>query len=239
MRINLSPQDRTRLVKGLFHDVAPRYDRLNRILSLRRDVFWRRAAAARVRLFQTGRVLDLACGTGDLSMAVADRHPESRVIGIDFTSAMLVRALEKIRNDARSGRIFYANADALRLPFPDESFDTVTIAFGIRNIPDREQALKEMMRILVPGGRVMVLELSFPHASFIRRMYDNYLNRLIPRLGKMLTGQEKAYQYLADSIMDFPGPEEFRELMARCGLRDTRFIKLTLGIATLHWADKP
>lgn len=239
MKINLEPPDRIALVQGLFSRAAPRYDLLNHVMSLRRDVFWRRAAARRTKAFETGRILDLAAGTGDLTLALAEARPEAHVVGADFTQAMLDLAQKKVQDQGRTGKVSLVGADGLRLPFPDRSFDSVTMAFGIRNIPDPQAALKEMFRILVPRGRAVILELTFPRWSIVRRAYDLYLNRLIPRLGGMISGQTMAYQYLADSIMDFPSPEKFLNIMAQAGFHRVRFLRLTFGVAALHWGERP
>ncbi len=239
MKINLPPQDRIALVQGIFSRVAPTYDLLNHLLSLGRDVFWRKATARRVRLFRTNRVLDIASGTGDLALILAETHPGARVVGGDFTYAMLEVARRKLKLKKNLQNIQFVGADALNLPLPDGSFDSTTIAFGIRNIPDRLAALREMARVLTPGGRALVLELTFPRWSFIRRFYNTYLNRLLPKVGGLVSGQALAYQYLADSIMEFPEPEEFAGLMAEAGLVRASWKKMTFGIVVLHWAEKP
>ena len=212
---------------------------MNHVLSLGRDVFWRKAAAKRAKVFNTGRILDLACGTGDLALALAAARPQARVIATDFTWPMLEKAREKIEAGDLANKPLPAGADALRLPFPQQSFDSVTMAFGIRNIPDRRGALKEMIRILNPGGRALILELTFPRWSFIRNFYETYLNRLIPKIGGLLTGQPLAYQYLADSIMDFPSPDDFTREMEEAGFVHTQYKKMTFGIAVLHMGEKP
>ena len=238
MRVNLKPDERIALVRHIFSRVVPHYDLLNRLLSLRRDVFWRRAAARRAHVFDTYRILDMACGTADLSLALSQRHPEARVFGIDFTIQMLERGRKKLVQNNFDRRIHLAAANALCLPFPDATFDTVTIAFGIRNIPDRRQALSEMRRILVPGGKALILEMSFPPWPIIRRMYDTYLNRMIPVLGRWLTPNPVAYQYMADSIMDFPSPEELRTEMETAGFVATGYHPLTHGITLISWGYK-
>lgn len=237
MRIDMEPQDRIRLVRNIFSRVAFRYDLLNHLLSLGRDVFWRNAAARRARVFQSGRILDLAAGTGDMAMTLSRTWPDSLVYGVDFTYPMLELAKPKLEKEGLN-RVFLAGGDALCLPFPDNSFDTVTMAFGIRNIPDKVQAFQEILRVLNPGGRLLILELTFPRWSFVRRLYDSYLNRLIPVMGGLVSGQSGAYQYLADSIMDFPTPEAFRDLMTECGFVKSGFIKFTFGVCILHHGEK-
>jgi demethylmenaquinone methyltransferase/2-methoxy-6-polyprenyl-1,4-benzoquinol methylase len=238
MRVNLEQEERIALVRGLFGRVVPHYDLLNHVFSLGRDLFWRRAAAKRARVFSTGRILDVASGTGDLSLALAEAHPGARVVGADFTLPMLVRALEKYRR-RNPPHPAVVCGDALRLPFPDAGFDSAAMAFGIRNIPDRFGALKEILRVLAPGGRCLVLELTFPRWPLIRKFYHSYLNRLIPKLGGLISGHELAYQYLADSIMDFPQPPEFMDMMNQAGYVRVGYRGFTFGICALYWGEKP
>lgn len=238
MRVELDPNDRTALVRGVFSRIVSRYDLLNHVLSMGRDLFWRKAAASRINLFDSKRILDIAAGTGDMAISLAAENPGARVTGIDFTMPMLQRADEKMVSSEFKNRINFICGDALSLPFPDQSFDSATMAFGIRNIPHRGKALEEMHRVLVPGGKAIILELTFPRWSFVRKFYSTYLNRLIPKIGGMISGQTLAYQYLADSIMDFPSPEEFKDMMARAGFDRTGFIKYTFGVCVLHWGIK-
>jgi demethylmenaquinone methyltransferase/2-methoxy-6-polyprenyl-1,4-benzoquinol methylase len=237
-RVKLSSEERVFFVQDMFTRLASRYDLFNRIASLGRDNFWRKATARRIKLVKTSRILDLAAGTGDQSLANALVNPGARVVGTDFLYSMLEIFKGKIKEKAMSGRIVTTAADALRLPFPDESFDSTTISFGIRNIPDHLAALKEMNRVLVPGGRSLVLELTFPRWSLIHRLYDTYLNRFIPILGSLISRNPQAYQYLADSIMDFPSPEEFCRLMETAGFSRTGYTKMTFGVVVIHWGDK-
>ncbi len=156
-----SDQERISMVKEIFSTVTGKYDFLNHFLSLRRDIAWRRFAVKKMRLFKTKRFLDVACGTGDLSMDAALRYRRARVTGLDFVKEMLDEGCPKVRKKGLMDRVCLLQGDALHLPFADNSFDVAAIAFGIRNIPDRIQALKEMTRAVVPGGQIMVLEMSF------------------------------------------------------------------------------
>jgi demethylmenaquinone methyltransferase/2-methoxy-6-polyprenyl-1,4-benzoquinol methylase len=238
MRIKMADTERTELVQNIFTRIVHRYDLLNHLLSLGRDVFWRRAAARRIKSFRTKRILDLASGTGDMALTLAEQHHETAVFALDFNYPMLARARDKITDSRYHNRIKVNVGDALHLPFAAQTFDSLTMAFGIRNIPDRVQALNEMLRVLVPGGKAVILELTFPRWSFIRRLYATYLNRLIPWLGGLISGQGQAYQYLADSIMDFPDPARFCRIMSEAGFCRTGFLKLTFGIAVIHWGEK-
>ena len=227
-----------REVRRIFNRVAPVYDLLNRVLSLREDVRWRRFVARSLRLpAQGGRVLDVATGTGDLALAIAGRAERPRVVGLDLVPAMLAPAARKAR---RAGvPLGLLAGDALRLPFPTASFDAATIAFGIRNIPRRVEAMTEMGRVLKPGGRLHVLEFTTPQHPAVRRVYTRYLRHLLPRLGGLVSGDASSYQYLADTILHFPPPQAFRREMAAAGLVAARSHPLTHGIAWVHVAEKP
>ena len=195
---------RISMVKEIFSTITGKYDFLNRLLSLRRDVAWRNFAAKKMHFFRTNRYLDVACGTGDLSIAAALRHPQISVTGIDFVPAMVDVARGKVQKKNLADRIVLMQGDALQLPFADNTFDVSGIAFGIRNIPDRKQALSEMLRVTIPGGQVMVLEMTFVQNRFFKLTYYVYLNFLLPAFAKLLSKNPAAYYYLADSIMNFP-----------------------------------
>ncbi len=164
-----SNADRINMVKDIFATITGKYDFLNHLLSLRRDVAWRRRTVGAMRFFRTHRLLDMATGTGDLAIEAALVHPDIQVIGMDFVNEMMDVAWEKIIRKKLSGRISLVQADALRIPAAENSFDAAAIAFGIRNIPERLAALKEMARVVVPGGRVLVLEMTFPRSVFFRK----------------------------------------------------------------------
>ena len=230
--------ERIRMVKEIFSTITGKYDFLNRFLSLRRDVAWRNFAAKKMRFFQTNRYLDVACGTGDLSIAAAVRHPRISVTGIDFVTEMVAAAKDKVQNKNLAGRIEIMQGDALALPFEDNSFDVAGIAFGIRNIPDRERALSEMLRVTVPGGQVMVLEMTFVQNWFFKLLYYVYLNYLLPAFAKIFSRNPAAYYYLADSIMNFPDPDAFAKIMEGAGMVNVNKYPLTFGITWLHIGEK-
>ncbi|MFH2074592.1 MAG: ubiquinone/menaquinone biosynthesis methyltransferase, partial [Pseudomonadota bacterium] len=166
------------MVREIFATITGRYDFLNHLLSLRRDIAWRRFAVRKMQFFDTFSLLDVATGTADLAIEAANGHPGIRVTGIDFSPEMLAVGRQKIAARSLVDRIRLLQADALTLPFPDGSFDAVGIAFGIRNMPDRLRALREMRRVLVPGGRIFVLEMNFPRNRLWQGFFDLYLNRL-------------------------------------------------------------
>ncbi len=230
--------ERIGMVKEIFSTVTGRYDFLNHFLSLRRDIAWRRYAVKKMAFASTCRFLDIATGTADLAIGAALRHPGITVVGLDFMEEMLQAGRPKIAGVGLSGRVQLLRGDALALPFPDDSFDVAGIAFGIRNIPDRLQALREMRRVVIPGGRVMVLEMAFTPNWFSNLVYHAYLNRVLPRLAKRFSLNPAAYGYLADSIMNFPPPREFSALMREAGMVDTETHKLTFGATYLYIAKK-
>jgi demethylmenaquinone methyltransferase/2-methoxy-6-polyprenyl-1,4-benzoquinol methylase len=232
----MDEQTQLKAVRRIFNQVVPYYDLLNRVLSLREDVRWRRFVARSLRLDEGGRVLDVACGTGDLALAIAARPDRPQVVGLDLVPAMLGPARQKAPK--AQGRLSLLAGDATRLPFADRSFDAVTIAFGIRNIPRRIEAMAEMKRVLAPGGRLHVLEFATPQKPWVRAFYTRYLAGLLPRLAGLITGDQASYQYLADTIMAFPTPQAFRAEMQEAGLVAPRSHDLTGGIAWMHVAER-
>ncbi len=235
----LNAQQRVVVVKDIFTTSYSRYDFLNHLLSLRRDVGWRRFTVERMRFFSTRRLLDVATGTADLAIAAAQRYPDVEATGIDFAEPMLSMGRRKLRRLGLDGRIRLAAGDALSLGFPDSAFDVSAIAFGMRNIPDKLSALREMARVTVAGGQVMVLEMSFAPAPFFRGIYRLYLNRMLPLISAPFAPNGAAYSYLADSIMHFPSPEAFRDLMRQAGLTDIVYHSLSFGLAHLYIGRTP
>ena len=234
----ITDAERINMVKEIFSTITGKYDFLNRFLSLRRDVAWRNFAAKKMRFFQTNRYLDVACGTGDLSVAAAVKHPQISVTGLDFVPEMVKAAKKKVLKKNLADRIQIMQGDALHLPFEDSSFDVTGIAFGIRNIPDRLRALSEMMRVTAPGGQVMVLEMTFVQNRFFKLIYYVYLNYLLPAFAKIFSKNPAAYYYLADSIMNFPSPDEFAKIMEKSGMVNVEKYPLTFGITWLHIGKK-
>ena len=231
--------ERVSMVKEMFSTITKKYDFLNHLLSLRRDVAWRRFTVRKMRFFNTGKLLDVACGTADLSIDAARRYDRIGITGIDFVYEMLDAGKEKIRRKGLDRRIALMQSDALELPFRDNSFDVVAIAFGVRNMPNRERALSEMLRVTVPGGSVMVLEMTFIQNPLFKIIYHIYLNYLLPRLAKHFSPNPAAYHYLADSIMNFPNPDAFAAMMEAAGMVDVKKHPLTFGVTYLHTGIKP
>lgn len=231
--------DKGRGIRDMFDAIAPRYDLLNRLLSFGIDRRWRRHAVGLLAVPPGGRVLDVATGTGDVALEIAARTPASvQIVGADFTQGMLLQGLVKIARSPHAGRVHLVNAPCEALPHPDAVFDGVTIAFGIRNVVDREAGLREMQRVLRPGGRVVILEFSTPSNRFFGALYDFYFRRVLPRVGGLLS-RRSAYQYLPDSVLAFPARATFEEMMQNAGFSAVSHRDLTFGIATLYIGSKP
>jgi len=226
--------EKGRGIRDMFDAIAPRYDLLNRLLSLGIDRRWRRFAVAQLRVPPGGMVLDVATGTGDVALEIAARTPDSvRIIGEDFTQGMLIRGREKIDRTPWRHRIFLVNAPCEEMPHPTGIFDGVTIAFGIRNVVDRLAGLREMHRVLKPNGRAVILEFSHPRSQLFKTIYHFYFRCILPRIGGLLS-QRRAYQYLPDSVLEFPDHEAFKTLMGRAGFTGIHHRELSFGIATVY-----
>lgn len=231
--------DKGRGIREMFDAIAPRYDLLNRLLSLGIDRRWRRTAVAQLRIPPGGRVLDVATGTGDVALEIAARTPDSvRIVGEDFTQGMLVLGARKIADSPWRERISLVNAPCEAMPHPDGLFDGVTIAFGIRNVVDRPAGLREMHRVLRSGGRAVILEFSNPRSRLFKQLYHFYFRRLLPRIGGLLS-QRRAYQYLPDSVLEFPDRQRFKAMMTEAGFTAVRHLDLTGGIATIYVGERP
>jgi demethylmenaquinone methyltransferase/2-methoxy-6-polyprenyl-1,4-benzoquinol methylase len=221
----------------MFDRIAPRYDLLNRLLSAGTDRRWRRAAVDFLELPAGARVLDLCTGTADLLIEAVERDPRRRGVGIDLSSEMLARGAGKLERRSLAARSLLLAGDAERLPLRDAQFDAALIAFGIRNVGEPEQALREIRRVLRPGGRLVVLEFSNP-GGLVGAAYQLYFNHVLPRVGGLISGDPGAYRYLPASVARFPSPGEFGALMQRSGFEAISWRRLTLGIAHLHRGER-
>ncbi|MBX3461781.1 MAG: bifunctional demethylmenaquinone methyltransferase/2-methoxy-6-polyprenyl-1,4-benzoquinol methylase UbiE [Planctomycetes bacterium] len=220
-------------IQRMFADVAPGYDRANRALSMGIDTWWRRQAVRLTAVRRGERGLDVCSGTGDLSFAL--QRAGAEVVGSDFCQPMLVRAATKAVAAEAGRRPRFLVGDALALPFADATFDFATVAFGIRNVSDPAAGLREMARVVRPGGRVVVLEFTRPRLPLFGHAYRFYFRRILPRLGQWISGaRNDAYRYLHDSVMAFPEREQFLDLMRAAGLRTPTLRLLTGGIAALY-----
>ena len=226
--------DKGRGIRDMFDRIAPRYDLLNRVLSLGIDRRWRRFAVRQLTVPRGGMVLDIATGTGDVALEIGRQTDASvKIIGSDFTQGMLVLGRDKIEASPFRERIMLVNAPCEALPHPDGIFDGITIAFGIRNVVDRQEGLREMARVLKPGGRVVILEFATPRKRMFRAVYYFYFRRVLPWLGGLLS-QRSAYQYLPDSVLEFPDRDAFKGMMEQAGFVDVQVFDLSGGIAAVH-----
>ncbi|HEX2281437.1 MAG TPA: bifunctional demethylmenaquinone methyltransferase/2-methoxy-6-polyprenyl-1,4-benzoquinol methylase UbiE [Thermomicrobiales bacterium] len=227
-------------VRTMFDRIVPRYDLMNRLMTGGRDVAWRRLAVREVlrgRNPAEARILDVATGTGDLALAIRDAGVAD-VVGLDFSAAMLDEAIRKDTVAARDGRIAWVEGDAMSLPFPDASFDAVTVAFGLRNMPSYPAALREMARVLRPGGTLVCLETTPLQLPVLRAVFAWYFSRVVPIAGGLLSGDRDAYRYLPASAAVFPDADTLGQMMLEAGFSRVRYLRLGLGTVALHVAAK-
>jgi demethylmenaquinone methyltransferase/2-methoxy-6-polyprenyl-1,4-benzoquinol methylase len=223
----------------MFDRIAHRYDLLNHLLSFNRDKSWRRKAASHLPDGKQLAVLDLATGTGDQLVALYRTGKVARGTGIDLAEKMLEIGRDKVDRSGLAGRLELQSGDAETIPFDDNSFDAVTISFGIRNVVDVDRALDEMYRVLKPGARALILEFSLPHNWLIRKAYLFYFRHVLPRMGRLVSGDAYAYNYLNKTVETFAQGDEFCNLMKKAGFDNVHVTPLTFGVASIYQGDKP
>ncbi len=232
-------------VQKMFGEIAPRYDLMNHVLSGGTDYYWRWYTIRKASPSGTSPILDVCTGTGDLAFAYWKRgRKQIPVIGSDFTQEMLELAREKFkkkyRKEGDATSVEFVQADTQELPFDDDRFQIVSVAFGLRNIADTMQGLKEMMRVCQPGGRVVILEFSLPGNKLLRGIYTWYFRNILPRIGQFFArNKHDAYEYLPETVSAFPYGQQLATLLEQAGLKKVKFIPLTFGIATLYIGYKP
>ncbi|HSK74176.1 MAG TPA: bifunctional demethylmenaquinone methyltransferase/2-methoxy-6-polyprenyl-1,4-benzoquinol methylase UbiE [Pyrinomonadaceae bacterium] len=230
--------EHARAVREMFSGIAKKYDFLNHFLSVNIDKRWRRAVSQKLQNVlenENSLVLDVACGTGDLSLELKNSG-KAKIIGADFCRPMLTIAKDK--TEKQNLEIPYIEGDALNLSFADESFDAVTIAFGLRNLANFEDGLKELKRVLKKGGKLAVLEFSAPIVPGLRQLFNFYFSYILPRIGGAVSGSRGAYEYLPDSVSRFPDQKRLAEMMREIGFSDVEYKNLTGGIAAIHLGTK-
>ena len=226
-------------IEQMFNDIAPSYDRLNHLMSLGIDNIWRKKALKEIVDGTQQQILDVACGTGDSTIAIAKAmEPGGRVTGIDISAGMMEPLMRKAAHEGVHDRIKLLQADALQMPFEADSFHRVTCAFGIRNFEDRKKGLAEFLRVLKPGGKAVILELGIPDKPFIKTLYDIYFRHILPIIGGIISGNRAAYRYLPESVYAFPRPETFCAMMERAGFHNVRHRNFTFGLCRLFIGEK-
>ena len=225
-------------VKAMFNDIAPTYDRLNHILSFNIDRLWRRRVVRKVRRMKPEKIMDLATGTGDLAIKMAKAMPKAKIMGVDLSEKMLAVAAEKVRRKGLDDHIALYQGDAEQLDVADGVLDVVTVAFGVRNFGNLEQGLSEIMRSLRSGGHIVVLEFSTPRNWLVRKLYEFYSNHIMKPVGGIISKDQKAYDYLPDSIVEFPSREKFVELLQKVGFEECKRSSQSFGIAQIYIAKK-
>lgn len=231
-------RDKKEQVREMFDRIAPAYDRLNHTLSFQVDRLWRRHVVRIVGGMKPSCVLDVATGTGDLALALARRMPDARVLGVDLSENMLAEARRKATACGLDERVVLEVGDAERLTAEDASFDVVTVAFGVRNFGNIEVGMKEIFRVLKPGGRVVILEFSTPRNPLFRAVYNFYSHRMLPLIGGMISKDRRAYEYLPASVDEFPSPKRFIKIMCEAGFSSCRARSQSLGIAQIYVGEK-
>ncbi|MCX4193892.1 bifunctional demethylmenaquinone methyltransferase/2-methoxy-6-polyprenyl-1,4-benzoquinol methylase UbiE [Methylophaga sp. OBS1] len=226
--------DKARHVAEVFHSVAGKYDLMNDLMSMGIHRLWKWFTVNNSGVRRGAKVLDLAGGTGDLTRKFSEMVGDSgKVVLADINASMLSVGRDRLTDDGVVGNIEYVQANAEALPFPDNSFDCITMAFGLRNVTDKDKALASMYRVLKPGGQLMVLEFSKP-ADWLAKAYDAYSFHLLPRIGKVITGDEDSYRYLAESIRMHPDQDTLKQMMDTAGFERTQYHNMTAGIVALH-----
>lgn len=221
----------------MFNDVSRRYDFLNHFLSAGIDRYWRKRAIGISRLRDGESFLDVACGTGDLSIEATKKNP-SRIVGVDFAEKMLRIFVEKKKGLNIGGKVDPIQADVEKLPFAAETFDATAVAFGVRNFGNLKAGLSEMRRVLKKDGRVVVLEFSKPQLFPVKQIYFSYFKRILPLIGRLVSGNPAAYSYLPNSVLAFPDGESFENILREINFHDVCSISFTFGIATAYFGVK-
>jgi len=224
-------------VAAMFDNIAGKYDFLNHFLSMGIDIRWRKKAIRLLKEYHPKYILDVATGTGDLAIAALSLNPD-KIVGIDISEKMIEIGREKIKKRKLTDKIQLLPGDSEKLIFMDDSFDAVTVAFGVRNFENLEKGLKDIYRVLKPGGVAVILEFSMPVKSPFKQFYNFYFRSILPLLGKMISKDYAAYSYLPDSVMAFPQGEAFTKILQSIGFNATKKVTLTFGIATIYIAEK-
>ena len=233
-----SDESKKAQVERMFDKIAPRYDLLNRVLSLGIDVWWRKHALGYLKAGQPRDILDVATGTADVALLAAKLLKPERIIGIDIANQMLDIGRQKIRSQGLESVVELKTGDSEQLEFPEACFDAVTVAFGVRNFENLERGLAEMLRVLRPGGQAVILEFSRPHIFPFKQLYNTYFKYVLPLIGRLTSRDMRAYTYLFESVQAFPEGDQFLNILSKTGYQNPRCERLTLGICSIYHAVK-
>ncbi|KLU60014.1 demethylmenaquinone methyltransferase [Peptococcaceae bacterium CEB3] len=238
--MDFAGKDKASYVKETFNTIAKRYDFMNSVMTWGMDKRWRRRVVECVGAGEGTHMLDVCCGTGQLSLALARAvGPRGKVTGLDFSENMLSKAREQLRCVSWPQRVEFLRGDALALPFADESFDGATVGWGLRNLPDLRLGIREMARVVKPGAKVVSLDMAKPDLPVFKQVYWFYFEKVVPLLGSIFTGKKSAYRYLHDSAVQFPAQRDLSAIFAECGLTDTRYRNLAGGAVAIVEGTKP
>jgi len=232
-----SEVEKKKQVEQMFDNISGNYDGLNRVISFGIDLKWRRKVIEMVKKTNPKYILDVATGTGDLAIAMADSHAE-KIVGLDISAGMLQVGIDKIQKKELNKRIEMVQADSENLPYPDHTFDAITVAFGVRNFENLEKGLSEIYRVLSPGGIFVVLETSIPTKFPFKQGYRVYSNYILPIIGKLFSKDKSAYQYLSESASVFPYGEKFNNILRKTGFTEVENLPQTFGVSTIYSATK-
>lgn len=238
--MDFAGKDKATYVKETFNAIAGHYDFMNRLMSMGMDKRWRQIAVRHVGAKPGMNILDLCCGTGQLSMELANAvGSEGKVTGLDFSQNMLDVANHSMEHFSNRDRIKFIQGNAMDIPFPDHSFDGVTVGWGLRNLPDLRQGIREMARVVKPGGKVVSLDMAKPTLPGFKQAYWVYFERLVPLMGKIWAKKSSAYQYLHDSAREFPSQQQLAHIFAECSLINTSYLNLAGGVVAVVTGTKP
>ena len=225
-------------VSKMFDNIAKRYDLLNRLLSLGIDQYWRRRAIKKLGQGSPKEILDVATGTADVAIETAQRLQPQSIKGVDISKEMLAVGRVKVKKKGLQTVIELLDGDSEALPFPDQSFDAISVAFGVRNFENLEKGLQEMHRVLRPGGQLVVLEFSQPHIFPFKQIYNFYFQNILPLIGRITSGDQRAYSYLYESVQAFPDGPEFKKVLQKIGFAQAEHTPLTLGVCAIYSGKK-
>ncbi|WP_079530631.1 demethylmenaquinone methyltransferase [Halobacillus hunanensis] len=234
----MQQQTKEERVHHVFEKIYKRYDRMNSIISFQQHRLWRKEVMKRMNVSKGDHTLDVCCGTGDWTMALAEEvGPSGKVVGLDFSVNMLSVGIKK-KLQSKMKHVEFEHGNAMELPFDDDQFDFVTIGFGLRNVPDYLQVLKEMHRVVKPGGKVVCLETSQPESPVFKRLYYFYFRNIMPLFGKLFAKSYQEYSWLHESAKDFPGKDELAAMFQQAGLTNVKVKSFTGGVAAMHLGEK-